>query len=80
VTLEEAKQLAAEETLEEKVRPVESLFLSRPVLKVSPAQAQRFRNGGALSLERVSYRFPVGKTARYTAFVRRRRNSLGWAG
>ncbi len=54
VTLEEAKQLSAEGLLEKRVRPAESLFFSRPVLTVSPAQAQRFRNGGALSLERIS--------------------------
>ncbi len=54
VTLDEAKQLSAEGLLEKRVQPVESLFLSRPVLTVSSAQAQRFRNGGALGLERVS--------------------------
>ena len=54
VSLEEAKRLSGQGTLEERVRPTESLFLSRPVLRVTGAQAQRFLNGGGLSLERTS--------------------------
>lgn len=54
VSLEEAKRLSEQGTLEERVRPTESLFLSRPVLRVTGAQAQRFLNGGGLSLERTS--------------------------
>lgn len=54
VSLEEAKRLSVQGTLEERVRPTESLFLGRPVLRVTGAQAQRFLNGGGLSLERTS--------------------------
>ncbi len=54
VSLDEAKQLSALGTLEQKVRPTESLFSGRPALRVTGAQARRFCNGGALSLERLS--------------------------
>ena len=54
VTLDEAKALSAQGTIAQKVLPTESLFLSRPALMVTQAQAQRFQNGGALSLDRTS--------------------------
>jgi len=54
VTLDEAKALSAQGTIAQKVLPTESLFLSRPALTVTQAQAQRFQNGGALSLDRTS--------------------------
>lgn len=56
VTLEEAKALAAEGRLNERVLPVESLFGSCPAVTVSPAQSVRFLNGGALDLTRTSLR------------------------
>jgi tRNA pseudouridine55 synthase len=54
ITIEEARALSAQGTIAQKVLPTESLFLNRPALKVTPAQAQRFQNGGALSLNRTS--------------------------
>lgn len=54
VTLDEARELSAQGTLENKVLPVETLFENRPALTVSPGQARRFGNGGALSLDRIS--------------------------
>ena len=54
VTLEEAKEQHAGGTLESCVRPVEFLFREKPEVVVSAAQAQRFCNGGALALERLS--------------------------
>ncbi len=54
VTLDEARELSTQGTLESKVLPVETLFQNRPALTVSPAQARRFGNGGGLSLDRVS--------------------------
>lgn len=36
------------------MQPVETLFSGRPAVRVSPAQAKRFCNGGALGLERTS--------------------------
>lgn len=56
VTPEEAKSLAARGLLAERVLPVESLFSSLPTVAVSPAQAVRFSNGGALDLVRTSLR------------------------
>lgn len=54
VTLEEAKLLSQQGTLAQRVLPTEHLFQGRPALRVSPAQAQRFRNGGGLSLDRTT--------------------------
>ena len=61
VTLDEARVLSAGGTLAKKVLPVEQLFLSHTALRVSPAQAQRFRNGGGLSLERTTILPPCRK-------------------
>lgn len=53
ITLDEAKSLSEAGTLEEKLRPVESLFVHLPAVTVSPAQATRFGNGGQLDLNRI---------------------------
>lgn len=53
VTLDEAKVLSEAGTLEEKLRPVESLFAHLPAITVSGAQATRFGNGGQLDLKRI---------------------------
>lgn len=52
ITLEKAKQLALEGTLENYVKPIESLFEDCKSICVSAAQARRFSNGGALDIER----------------------------
>ena len=52
VTLEDARALSERGEFPTAVRPVEQLFLHCPQLEVSAAQAHRFRNGGALGLER----------------------------
>lgn len=54
VTLDEARALSEAGTLEEKLRPVESLFIHLPEVAVSPAQAVRFQNGGQLDLSRIA--------------------------
>lgn len=54
VTLEQAKALSEQGELAQRVLPIEDLFLNHASLKVSPAQAQRFRNGGGLSLDRTA--------------------------
>lgn len=56
VTPDEAKSLAERGLLSEHVLSVESLFSGCPAVCVSPAQAVRFSNGGALGLERTSLR------------------------
>lgn len=53
VTLDEAKALSEAGTLEEKLRPVESLFAHLAAVTVSGAQAARFGNGGQLDLKRI---------------------------
>lgn len=53
ITLDEAKALSEAGTLEEKLRPVESLFAHLPAITVSGAQATRFGNGGQLDLKRI---------------------------
>lgn len=53
ITLDEAKALSEAGTLEEKLRPVESLFAYLPAVTVSGAQATRFGNGGQLDLKRI---------------------------
>lgn len=54
ITLDEARALSEAGTLEEKLRPVESLFVHLPEVAVSAAQAVRFQNGGQLDLSRIA--------------------------
>lgn len=56
ITLPQARELAAAGRLAERVLPVETLFAGLPVIGVSPAQASRFCNGGALDLCRTELR------------------------
>lgn len=53
ITLEEAKALAEEGRLEEKVIGVEKALEVYPEVAVSEAQAKRFSNGGSLALNRI---------------------------
>ena len=59
VPLESAKALAAEGQLTARLLPVDSAFSGYPAVTVSPAQATRFHNGGALALERL-HQAPTG--------------------
>jgi len=54
VTIDEARELSAQGTLEQKVQPSETLFSSHEALHITQAQAQRFQNGGGLNLNRTS--------------------------
>ena len=54
VPLEGVRALAETGQLEARVLPVDQLFSERPALRVSAAQAVRFRNGGCLGLERTA--------------------------
>lgn len=51
--LEKLRAMAAAGELRRALRPVESLFEEYPAVRVSPAQAARFCNGGALSVDRL---------------------------
>lgn len=53
ITLDEAKALGAEGKLAEHLLPVDRVTEAYPAVTVSPAQAVRFSNGGALALERL---------------------------
>lgn len=53
ITIEEAKTLAQSGALAARLLPIESAFISYPTLTVTAAQAARFRNGGALALDRL---------------------------
>ena len=65
ITLDEARELTEKGRLAEKVLPVESAFEACASVQVSAAQAARFANGGALSLDRL--RQPVPGTVRVYA-------------
>lgn len=53
-TIEEVEQFAAAGTLQEHILSVEYPFNIQKGITVTPKQAVRFRNGGALSLERLT--------------------------
>lgn len=65
ITLDQAKELAAAGLLGGKLIPTEQALTAYPAITVSPAQAARFGNGGALALERL--RQPVTGTVRVYA-------------
>lgn len=56
VTVEQARSLASQGRLQERLLSVESLFARRPAIAVTAAQAVRFANGGALDLVRTALR------------------------
>lgn len=64
IPLETAKALAAEGGLASRLLPIDHAFSLYPAVTVSPAQATRFRNGGALALERLRTA-PTGITRVY---------------
>ncbi len=64
IPLETAKALAAEGKLASRLLPIDHAFSVCPTVTVSPAQATRFRNGGALALERLRTA-PTGITRVY---------------
>ena len=53
ITLEQAKALAEEGTLADRILPIETALAAYPAITVSAPQAHRFRNGGALDLVRL---------------------------
>lgn len=53
ITIAEAKRLKEENSLADRILPVERLFAGYPRVTVTEKQAQRFQNGGALDLERL---------------------------
>lgn len=55
VTLAELSAAAENGTLENILIPVDKALEEYPVIKVSAAQAKRFRNGGELDLQRLKY-------------------------
>lgn len=55
-TLDELKELKEQGELSKALRSAESLFSDYPVLYISPMQAKRFSNGGALDISRTSLR------------------------
>ena len=52
ITLEKAKELSENGKLEEYLRPTDSIFACYPSVKITEAQAVRFKNGGGLMLSR----------------------------
>ncbi|MBE6778447.1 MAG: tRNA pseudouridine(55) synthase TruB [Ruminococcaceae bacterium] len=57
ITVEQARQLAAEGTLAQRVLPTDTALSAYPAVTVTAPQAVRFQNGGALALDRL--RTPV---------------------
>lgn len=56
LTLDELKELKEQGELSKALRSAESLFSDYPALYISPMQAKRFSNGGALDVSRTSLR------------------------
>lgn len=64
-SVEEWERFAREGVLEQYIRPVDTAFAVYPSVSVSQAQATRFANGGALSLDRLGNQSVVGITRVY---------------
>ena len=76
-TLDELKELKEQGELSKALRSAESLFSDYPVLYISPMQAKRFSNGGALDISRTSLR---EKNPEDKQIFRVRENSTGFLG
>ncbi len=68
ITLEQAKKLAEEGNLEDRLISVSQLFAVYPDVHVTKAQAVRFQNGGGLSLDRVFLKHGNADEQRYRVF------------
>ena len=66
ISLDTARTLAEEGTLAARLISTEITLQEYPPLTVSEAQAVRFRNGGALALDRLKGRAPTGLCRVYT--------------
>ena len=53
ITLDQAKEMAEQGTLAQRILPIETALAAYPAITVSAPQAHRFRNGGALDLVRL---------------------------
>ena len=60
ITLEQLEAASENGTLDEIVIPVEKALGDYPMIKVTAAQAKRFRNGGELDLQRLKYQRMLG--------------------
>ncbi len=60
VTLEELEVLVNENSFTSKIISIENALLSYPEIKITAPQANRFRNGGELSYERLHKNLEVG--------------------
>lgn len=60
VTLEELEELVKENSLTDKLVPIETALFSYPEITVTSPQANRFRNGGELAYERLHKNLNIG--------------------
>ena len=65
VTVEQCKALSESGELTSRIRAVDTAFTVHPSVTVTDAQARRFSNGGALSLERLGHQTVAGTTRVY---------------
>ena len=77
LTLDELKELKEQGELSKALRSAESLFSVYPALYISPMQAKRFSNGGALDVSRTSLR---DKDPSDKQIFRVRENTAGFLG
>ena len=55
ITIEQAQEFNAQNTITEYIKPIESLFLHLPKIQLSEAQTRMFKNGVKLDLRRLQY-------------------------
>ena len=77
LTLDELKELKEQGEISKALRSAESLFSVYPALYISPMQAKRFSNGGALDVSRTSLR---DKDPSDKQIFRVRENTAGFLG
>lgn len=77
ITLDELRELKEQGELSRALRSAESLFSDYPVLYISPMQAKRFSNGGALDISRTALR---EKDPSDKQIFRVRENTAGFLG
>ena len=77
LTLDELKELKEQGELSKALRSAESLFSDYPAIYISPMQAKRFSNGGALDVSRTSLR---DKDPSDKQIFRVRENTAGFLG
>lgn len=78
LTIEKLKSLEVNELVKNYILPTECLFKNLRIVNISEAQEKRFRNGGALSLDRIYSNFSLNEKEHIKLYSKNQFVGLGY--